>query len=246
MISGLYGAATAMVGIGQAQDVHAENLAHANVPGYRRRGVATESFEQALYDTEVGEAGDRLWGSEMSTVYDDFTPGPVQATGNPLDLAPVGDTFFVLEGTSGPAYTRNGSFRLNAEGELESVSGLRVQGDGGPIAIPPETVQIVFSRDGAVLADGVEVGRLQLVQLPNPEGMSRVGTTLFEGGSVPPGSNTPGVPRIEQGFREGSNVQVVQEMVAMINGQRHYEAAQRVLRGIAETISLRTRPQPEA
>lgn len=240
MIQGLYSAATAMNCAAQVQDLLAENLAHANVPGYRRRAASIETFEGTLNQATTGQPN--LRGSQLSASYDDFGPGPVESTGNPLDLAANGDTFFVLDGPTGPVYTRNGVFHLNAEGQLESSGGLRVRGEGGAIAIPPEADKITFTRDGVISANGEEVGRLQLVQIPSSAGMRRVGTTLFEGKS-PSSQAEPGADLIAQGYREGSNVQVVQEMVLMMAGLRHYEASQRALRGLAEAVGLNTRPQ---
>jgi flagellar basal body rod protein FlgG len=231
-----------MSGAALAQDVIAENLANVNVPGYRRRAVTFQSFEGSL-DEAAGDGN--LLGSRVTGIYDDANPGPTQATGNPLDLVASGNTYFVLDGPEGPVYTRNGVFRLNAEGQLESASGLKVKGEGGVITIPPETSKITISRDGTVTADGTEVGQLRLVQIRNLAGMQRVGTTLFSGPANLAETAEPGTALVEQGYREGSNVQVVQEMVSMILGMRHYEAAQRAMRGLADSVGLSTRPAAE-
>lgn len=243
MLAGLYSAATAMAGTALNQDIVAENLANANVPGYRRRSMAASTFQGTLEQAAGADSDNRLWGTRVSAVYDDPAPGPLEATGNPLDIAAIGNTFFVLDGPNGPVYTRNGTFRLNREGQLESSSGLKVRGEGGAITIPPETSKINITRDGSVTADGEQVGQLALVQIPSLAGMRRVGTTLFEGEVAGGGKPEPGEALCEQGFREGSNVQVVQEMVAMITGMRHYEAAQRALRGLSDALGNNTRPE---
>ncbi len=242
MIRGLYSAASGMDAAIQNQDVTAENLAHANVPGYRRRGVSFETFETALQN--AGLFDERLLtGVQPSVVYDNFDPGPAQFTGNPFDLLPTGNTFFTLDGPNGPLLTRNGAFELNERKELQSKNGLRVLGEGGTITVPDDATRVDFARDGGVLADGVEIGRLQLTAIPSPIGLRRVGTTFFEGGTSRQGVPEPGTVGVEAGFIEGSNVQVVKEMVSMIAGLRHFEAAQRAFRAISEAISLNTRPQ---
>ncbi len=244
MLRGLYSAATGMDVASTAQDAIAENIAHADVPGYRRRGVAVETFEDALLAQTPSPAAEReLWGARVSTVYNDFTPGPVQKTDNPLDVAASPDTFFVVDGPNGPVFTKNGTFLLTSQGELVASNGFRVRGEGGRIQVPTDTVRIDITADGGVLADGQEVGRLQLSTFPNPFGLTRVGTTLFQGGGIQRNANQPGQLLVQQGFREASNVQVATEMTAMIQGLRHFEACQRALRALAEAVAQNTRPQ---
>lgn len=240
MIQGFYSAATALDAAAQNQDVVAQNLAHATMPGYRRRGMALETFDRALSQTDPGNRA--LWGTRPSNFFSVFEQGPMPFTGNPLDVAiQGGDSFFVVQGPNGPLYTRNGVFQLTSQGELQTKGGLPVAGDNGPITIPSGTAQITIAPDGTVLADRVPRGRLQLAQFANPNGLIPAGTTLF---AAPPGvAPETSTARVEQGYREESNVQAVNEMVSMILGLRHYEAAQRALRSLSDAIELRTRPQ---
>ena len=240
MIQGFYSAASALDVASRNHDVVAQNLAHANMPGYRRRTIAFQSFEQAL--SAAYPNGTRTTSSpQVSRVRTVFEPGNYQITDAPLDLALQGNGFFVLQGPQGPLYTRNGVFTLNGEGELRSMDGLRVAGTGGTITIPPGARIITVREDGAVNADGAEVGRLEIAEFQNPNVLRPVGTTLFE---APAGVQLqPGTTTVQQGFRESSNVQVVDEMVQMIAGMRHYEAAQRALRTLSDAIELDTNPQ---
>lgn len=240
MIRGLYSAATALDSGAQHQEVIAHNLAHANVPGHRRRGLAFETFDRALAEASPERAGDVL-GTRIANAYNAFEPGPFAATGNPLDLAIEGEGFFVLQGPNGPLYTRDGAFTLNAQGSLQSRDGRVVLGTGGPITLPTTTATISVLPDGTVQADNTTVGRLQLARFPDASVLQPVGTTLFEArpGAAPQAST--GV--IRQGYREASNVQVVTEMVSMIAIARHHEAAQRALRAISEAVEQHTRPQ---
>lgn len=236
MLRGLYQAATALQTASANQEVTAENLVHATTPGFRRHGM---TFEALMAPPTAATA--RSAGSTRTDSFTSFMPGPMQQTGNPLDLALNGDGFFTLEGPNGPVYTRSGAFLLNPQGELQSASGLRVSGQGGPIRIPQNAGRIEVGVDGAVYADGAEIARLQIAQFDDQRALRRVGVTLFAGPA--PRQADPGSVRVEQGYREGSNVEMVQEMISMIMGLRQYEAAERSLRSMGEAIGQNTRPQ---
>ncbi len=239
MLRGLYQAGSALQTASLNQEAVAENLANATTPGYRAQGLV---FESLLAGDGAATAPARAARPPLNDgVYTNFEAGPLQLTGNPLDVALNGDAFFTLEGPHGPVYTRNGCFHLNGQGELQSASGMRVTGQGGAITIPPDAAEIRIGQDGVVYADGNEVGRFQLAQFDSDQALRRVGTTLFEGaGAKQP---DPGSARVEQGYREGSNVQMVQEMISMMIGMRQYEAAERALRSLGEAIGNNTRPQ---
>jgi flagellar basal body rod protein FlgG len=217
------------------QELTADNLAHATTPGYRRQGLSFAPFLQDVAFTEKAVAD-----PAALTPYTNFTPGPLIHTEQPFDLALTGDAFFVLDGPSGPVYTRSGAFELSPQGDLQARNGMTVRGQGGRINIP-NAASIQVTQDGVIRADGSEVGRLQIARFDNPAELRRVGTTLFEGPA--PREPEPGSFRVEQGFREGANVEAVQEMINMMIGMRQYEAAERTLRAMSEAIALNTRPQ---
>lgn len=237
MIPGLYSAATALGAAAQNQEVIANNLANVTVPGYRRQGLSFEPFDNAL----TRASGVPLLGTQLAQAYNEFTPGPIQQTGNRLDLAIQGDGFFVINGPTGPVYTRSGVFTMDAGGQLQTMSGYPVAGEAGPITIPNGARDITITGDGRVMVDHSEVGRLQLAQFANPNQLVPVGPTLFQApaGVAPSGSHVA----VAQGYREGSNVQVASEMVRMIAGLRHYEASQRALRAMSDAIHQQTGPQ---
>lgn len=240
MIRGLYSAATALDAATQNQDVTAYNLAHASTPGYHQRGLRFETFDRVLGRT-AEPTGD-LTGTRVAGVYHDTRPGPLQHTGQPLDLAPAeADQFFTLAAPSGPVYTRNGSFRLNAQGQIVSPSGYPLLGENGPLAVPPGAAQVTVASDGGVSADGIPFGRVRLARITDPSRLTAVGPTLYRADPGAVADATGG--RVLQGYREGSNVQPADAMVKMIAGARYYEAAQRALRAIAESVQLNTRPQ---
>ncbi len=243
MIRGMYSAASALDAAATNQELVADNLANATTPGYRRQGLLFNAYD-LLGQTAPGGPRADLAGVRAAGQFSHLEAGPVQQTGNPLDLAIAGNAFFVLEGPRGPLYTRNGVFEINGRGELQSKGGLRVRGQGGPITVPPGTSRIVVNAEGTVYADGAEVGQIQLAAFSDPRGLRRAGTTVFEGPA--PQAPAAGTVRVEQGYREGSNVQVVNEMVSMMLGMRYYEAAQRALRSLSDAIAQNTRPDATA
>lgn len=240
MFRGLYAAATALDAAQRAHEATADNLANVNTPGYRQRGVRFETFDRLL-GRDTPPTGDIL-GTQLVSSYTDFKPGPVQQTGNPFDLALSDpDQFFVVQGPSGPMYTRDGAFRVTGDGQVLTQSGYPLMGDNGPVQVPPEAMVVNVTRDGSVSADNAPSGQVRVVRFADPSQLSAVGPVHF----TAPQGVTPetAAPRIQQGAREASNVNAAQAMVGMIAGTRYYEAAQRALRTISESVQLNTRPQ---
>jgi flagellar basal body rod protein FlgG len=242
MLRGLYTVAGAMERASHNQELVAENLVHATTPGYRRQGLIFEvpptSDSTASAGVSIGARRSAL--TPRSFVY--LESGSLQKTDNPLDVALSGNAFFTVQGPNGPLYTRNGSFQLGPDGVLLTRGGgYPVLGQGGPLTFPADTSSITIGSDGAVLSNGVSIGRLQLASFENFDALTRVGPTLFEGAN--PQTPPPDSVRIEQGFREGSNVQPVQEMVTMMMGIRFYEAAQKAMQSISDAVAQNTRPQ---
>lgn len=229
MIRGLYSAAGGMSATAQQQDAIAHNLSHAVKPGYLR--------EMIRFDAPGPQSQIQAPATSLHT---DFSPGTMQFTGNSLDLALEGPGFFTVEGPTGPVYTRNGVFQLNEAGRLVTMEGLPALGTAGPIDIPYGTATIEVLSTGAIIADGVEVDQLRVVSFADPAVLQRVGTSYFQAPLNAP--TAPVVPDVFQGYRELSNSTMVQEMVQMIAGVRHFEAAQRALRAIEDAIAFNTRP----
>ncbi|MDB5307472.1 MAG: flgG 2 [Gemmataceae bacterium] len=240
MIRGLYSAASGLQVASEQQEVTAHNLAHTSTPGYRQRGVTFETFDRVLGRAQA-PTGD-LTGARAAGSYHDFRAGPLQQTQHPFDLALAEpDQFFTLAGPNGPLYTRNGTFRLTARGGLVSQGGYPVQGEEGPITVPPDTAKLVISPDGTVTADGNPAGRIRPARFATPQQLTAAGPTLY---TAPPAVRPQQADgRVLQGYREGSNIQPADAMVQMMIGARYYEAAQRVLRTISESVQLNTRPQ---
>jgi flagellar basal-body rod protein FlgF len=208
----------------QRQETLANNLANVSTVGFRAELAAFRAVP-----VEGSGASTRVYSLESTPGYD-ATPGQVAATGRNLDVAMQGAAWLAVQGLDGTeAYTRGGALDVNADGNLVTVSGLTVLGDGGPIQIPPDT-RIGIAADGTVSSTDVNghstsVGRLKLV---TPEGpLTRGVDGLFRAGSGDLSADP--LARLQDGALEGSNVSAVETMVAMIAAARQFEAQMKSL-----------------
>jgi flagellar basal-body rod protein FlgG len=241
MLRALRTAALGMSAQQKGVDNIANNLANANTTGYKRSTIV---FQDLLYQT-VQAAGENEAGgaarpanlqmghgaAPIATVRN-FTQGGLVETGNALDFAIQGEGFLqILRPDGSIAFTRDGTLTVSAEGSLVTQTGLLIEPD---INIPPEAVEIAVSQDGVVSVrlqgepDRVEIGQLELARFTNPGGLLAIGGNLYEqteasGDPVIGTPGTDGLGAIRQGYLEGSNVDVVQEMVNLITAQRAYE-----------------------
>jgi flagellar basal-body rod protein FlgG len=221
--------------------VTSNNLANVNTTGFKRGRAA---FEDLLYQQvrQPGAASSQqtqlpsglATGTGVRVVATEkfFTQGNLLQTGNALDVAVNGRGFIqVLMPDGSPAYTRDGSFQVNAQGELVTASGYRVQPG---IAIPDGAQSLTIGTDGVVSvqlagqAAGTQIGTLQLSDFINPAGLQARGENLFieTAASGPAQTGTPGLNglgTLVQGSLESSNVNVVEELITMIETQRAYE-----------------------
>jgi flagellar basal-body rod protein FlgG len=241
MMRSLNTAGTGMVAQQYNLDVIANNLANINTTGFKQQRA---EFQDLMYQTfqssgaNTGQASSSPvavqigLGSSFSANAINFAPGPLQATGNPLDVAINGDGFFqVQKGDGQIAYTRDGSFKRDSNGLLVTSDGYPVLPE---ITVPSGATAINIGPNGVVSAilagttEPSELGQIQVATFSNPAGMTRIGQNLYlPGGSSGeavlsnPGEN--GAGDLTSQFLEGSNVQVVEEMVRMIMAQRAYE-----------------------
>jgi flagellar basal-body rod protein FlgG len=178
----------------------------------------------------------------------DFTPGSVQYTGDELNVAINGDGFFSVEAEDGTQrYTRDGHFSLNADGELVTASGHLVS----PGIQIPDDATITIAEDGTVSAtyaddptEPVVVGTIELVDFANPGGLQAIGSNMYlatpESGEPIPMDPSEGAGSLQQGFLEASNVDVAEELVAMIVAQRAFELTSKVMEAADETMQTVT------
>ncbi|NNF58630.1 MAG: flagellar basal-body rod protein FlgF [Rhodothermaceae bacterium] len=220
MLLRLRNAAASMAELVQRQDRTANNLANANTVGYRRDRAFTEVLRERL-DAEGAPQSDR-----RTVGWADLTPGALEPTGNPLDVALEGEGLFVVAGEDGTVrYTRAGRFLMDATGQLRTSSGLAVQGQNGPIQLPPGG-PITIGETGEVQVAGQPVDTLQIVTFEDPAALRRFDDTAFTANAEPVALDAPVV---RQGFIEGSNVDPIREMTDMIAHVRLYEAQQKVI-----------------
>ena len=208
----------------QRQDVLANNLANASTTGFRAELQAFRAVP-----VRGDGASTRVYALETTTGYDP-SAGPLTQTGRPLDVAMQGNAWLAVQALDGTeAYTRAGSLQVNAEGTLSTSGGLAVLGDGGPITLPPDSVPQIAS-DGTVSVrqpNGsiTPLGRLKLVTPEAP--LTRGDDALFRAAE----GELPGDPnaRLQDGALEGSNVNPIENMVAMIAAARQFEAQMKMM-----------------
>jgi flagellar basal-body rod protein FlgF len=220
MDRGLYVAAAGMRAEQVRQDQLAGDLANAATPGYKRDRTIQTSFGDVLVqNTRTGAPVGRVGlGPYAEATVTDVRPAVARETGEPLDFAIEGDGFFAVRTPEGVRYARAGRFTAAADGTLTDPSGNAVLGrDGGPIRVGP---------DGTVPAD-----RLAVTLLTDPV---KRGDALFTG--TPGGPGEPGTVR--QGRLEGSGVDPTRAMVDMIASLRAFEAGQKSITTIDETLGL--------
>ncbi|MFC1758075.1 flagellar hook-basal body protein [Planctomycetota bacterium] len=241
MLTGLYSAATALTAAQHRHEVTSHNLAHASVPGFRKVTGSTVTFESHFGEAIRSPTGRGVAVPENGT---DFSNGPVKSTARTLDLALVGEGFFSVTTPDGVAYTRNGAFFAQPDGTLITADGFTVRGvGGGNIQLPTGTApsDVVIGKDGMVSVSGIPAGQIAVTDFEDRTQLERMGTTLFRAsdGAV----EIEPTASIQQGARELSNVSTVDELIQMIAGMRHFEAAQKVLSSIDNAISQNTDPR---
>lgn len=229
MDRGSFAAASAGIASLLRLEVAANNLANTSTPGFKRQVIVTaaEKFEDTLaatvrdQDPYAKGDHDRVQGVKVLNTATDFTAGPIMNTDNPLDVALVNEKdFFVVNTDEGPMYTRAGNFTLNGEGQITTPDGQLVQGDGGPITAPNGTT-LVIEENGQVKADGNIIGRLQVVNFSETNGLvRREGSRFFrEEGPQP----IPVEARLVPNALEMSNVSTIDGIVNLINVNRGFE-----------------------
>lgn len=240
MIRSLWSAATGMHAQQMLTDVTANNLANSSTTGFKK---SRANFEDLMYKTmqiagQTTPGGGQVptgiqvgMGVKPTSVQKLFSQGDYIQTDNQLDMAIQGKGFFRVTHGDEDLYTRAGNFTLDSEGFLTTPSGDRLQPE---ISLPLETVTVTLQDNGTLTAYGqaediLATENILISTFINPAGLFAVGNNLFRPteGSGAATELTPGeegAGTVVNNFLEGSNVSVVEEMVALISGQRTYEA----------------------
>lgn len=222
-------------------DAIANNLANVNTTGYKKDQHAFhDTFQRFahdyLTDTRQNLQESHMWPKpyvqarpRLSGQYNDLSQGSLQSTGNPLDVALVGDGFFKVRTPNGDFMTRSGSFTMADDGRLLTEQGFEVLGGDSPITIPPAN-RVTIDANGAIFADGNQVGAFDLVNVSDPKALEKTGKNLFQ---IKKGSRATETPTeglsVQQGYLEKANVEIVGELVNMMEAQRAFEIYQKIM-----------------
>ncbi|EKF17153.1 flagellar basal-body rod protein FlgG [Nitratireductor pacificus] len=240
-------------------EVIANNIANINTTGFKR---ARAEFSDLLYQTErlqgvpsranqavIPEGANVGLGVQAAAVRNLHIQGPLNHTGNKLDVALIGRGWFEIEGADGqPLYTRAGAFNTNATGQLVTTEGYTV---APGITVPEGAIDVVINNTGQVFAriDGQlemeNLGQLTLSNFANEAGLAPIGDNLFRetpasGAATPGVPGDPGFATIRQSYLEGSNVDPVKEITELISAQRAYEMNSKVIRAADEMAATVT------
>ncbi len=214
------------------------NLANINTTGYKS--------DDAIFRIGDGEKKPDASGDEDAaahpellrlpiiplTARTDFTQGPLEPTGNPLDLAIQGKGFFSIQTDDGIRYTRNGSFTINTDGILTTQDGQTVMGEGGPITI--EGGEVLVDGTGNVVVDDQITDKIRIVEISDRSALRKEGASLFVLDETQASEEPVADADLHQGFLEGSNANAVKIMTDLIEAMRGYESYQKVIRTLDE------------
>jgi len=225
----MYSALSGNIAALRRQDVISNNLANVNTPGFKKDKMLFESMlagDKNPPSVPQATTADPIL--QKSDLYIDYSPGTFSNTGNTLDLAINGDGFFVIDTPDGAAYTRQGNFKLSADGTLVTVDGFPVMGQGGQIKIKGSAVEI--DAKGAIKVDGAAVGTISVVDFPRPYTLIKTANAQFIPANPQDAPQAAAGSGIMQGHLEGSNVETITEMVQMIETTRYYDACAKVIK----------------
>ena len=248
MVRGLYTAWTGMANEQKRLDVISNNLANSATVGYKKEGVTSQSFDEQLTikikDKSEPITGERVIGSmslgvKIGEVYTDYSEGSLRQTENTFDLALDGDGFFQVavtdrNGDTHLRYTRAGSFHMTSDGYVVNSEGNHLQGESGDVMVPTDAGEILVDIDGSIYADGEYVDKLTLVDFEDYDYLKKYADVMYEPVEGAVEKDATGL--IRQGYTEQSNVNVVTEMVNMIAITRAYEANQKVIQSVDQTL----------
>lgn len=247
---GIFSAVSGAMAQSSRLDTIANNLANVNTDSFKKdRQIFSEYLSaneknpdviavprvpasvESFYDMQ---GGDNAYVNPAGT-YTNFEQGALKSTGSPLDLALEGKGFFEVLTPQGVRWTRTGALQIDGTGRLVTKDGFPIlkegAGDAEQRTISTSSRNITVSQAGEIFDGGAQMGRLAVVDFVQPDDLQKVGNSLYtlksNAGSAP--IQTPEA-KVHQGFREGSNVNVVTEMTDMIAANRVFEATQHVIK----------------
>jgi flagellar basal-body rod protein FlgF len=241
MIRGIYTTAAALATATLRLGVVSNNIANASSPGYRQDRLPEEvgkpiDLMRWAVDAQGHSVGSITLGPQVGVSQLDLTPGPIQETSNPLDLALAGSGFFAVQAADGSTrYTRDGGFHAAVDGSLRARDGSAVLDTNGQPMVLPVGADVSVAADVTVVASGTAVAKLQVVDFAAGQQLTKVGNGMFTAPAGVVGQPTTGT-QLYQGYLEGSNVDMSETMVASMNLVRAYESNQKMLQMQDETL----------
>ncbi|MBR4084685.1 MAG: flagellar hook-basal body protein [Lachnospiraceae bacterium] len=250
MLKGLYTVHTGLRNEQNRMDILTNNLANASTVGFKKEGSTSQSFGDVLAykikDNSVGleniqRIGVNNPGVKIGENYTDFGQGSFRVTGNTYDLALSGDGFFAVEytnsaGETDTKYTRSGSFTLDVEGYLVTKDGQYVLGTNSQPIQLDTLADAHIDELGNITQNGRVVAQIQVADFEDYDYLMKYGDTFYqpkEGAKMIEGS-----AKINSGYLEMSNVQVVTEMVNMISVTRAYETNQKIMQTYDASLEI--------
>lgn len=219
-------------------DMLANNLANSATAGYKsdREFYGTFSSEDAQNGIDGGS------GASLPVIekqWTDFSPGVLETTGSPLDVALTGKGFFVVTGPKGPLYTRAGHFKVLPSGELANDAGYPVKSTSGGGIILSAGKQINITKDGRVQQDNVTVGQMDVVDFKTTDSLQKAGGAAFQNTDTKNPAATITNFEILQGKLEGSNVPVAYAAMRLVGVMRQFEMLQKAV-GISNEMDTKS------
>ncbi len=209
----------------ESLELLANNVANASTGGYK----ADREF-YSLYTAEEAQDGDPV--STMPVIdrpWTDLSQGLLEVTGNPLDVALSGSGFFTVQGPEGKLYTRNGSFRLSANGRLITPDGYPVGASNGAAVTLDGSRAIEISADGTIRQDGRIAGQLQIADFSNPGDFVKQGNNYFRAARPEVEPRAAATPSVQQGKLEASNTGAAESAVRLVSVMRQFEMLQKAV-----------------
>ena len=241
MFQGFYDLASNMITQNRNLNIISNNMSNVSTPGYKMDRMMESTFRDEIlyrYDqngkTAVGPISHMNVADERVT---DYTEGGIRETGYPLDVGLTGDGFFVIETENGEVYTRNGSFNLNNQGYLILPGMGRVMGTNGPIQV--DTDDLAIDTQGRITNadDGRYYGTLEIVDFADYAQLTKVTGGVFQAAEDPIAARNTVVT---QKYLEDSNVNLAEQMTAMMSSQRVLQGSAQILRMYDQMISRST------
>jgi flagellar basal-body rod protein FlgF len=219
----------------ESLDMLANNIANSSAAGFK----ADREFYGVYLSAEAADSPAGTIPTILPVVerqWTDFSQGSLTLTGNALDLALNGQGFFVVQSANGPAFTRDGSFRLSLQGELTTQDGDKIQGQDGKPILLDNTRPVEIGSDGTVRQDGQDVAQIAVVNFSDPAVLAKRGNNYFRTdlSTMAPAPQ----PEIRQGMIEAANSQPAESAVRLVNIMRQFEALQKAL-AIGADMNLR-------